>query len=72
MTLQQIYLYLEKKIKENKNFIIFTFYELRVHNNLSSEETLSFLHLVGIKLQNNNYKIYRTGQEYIYEGKKQK
>lgn len=72
MSLQQIDLYLENKLKKNENFIVFTFYELRVKLNLSSEETLNFLHLVSTKLQNNNYKIYRTGQEYIYEGQTNK
>ncbi len=70
MSLQQIDLYLENKLKQNENYIIFTFYELRVKLNLSSEETLNFLHLVSIKLENNNYKIYRTGQKYSYEGQK--
>ena len=72
MKLQQIDLYLESKLKQNKNCIIFTYYELRVKINLSSEETLNFLHLVSTKLQNNDYKIYRTGQEYIYEAQNRK
>lgn len=69
MTLQEIDNYIEKKIKQNKNQIIFTFYELRIKLNLSSEETYNFLHLASIKLENNNYKIYRTGQEYFYKRK---
>lgn len=69
MTLQEIDNYIEKKIKHNKNQIIFTFYELRIKLNLSSEETYNFLHLASIKLENNNYKIYRTGQEYFYKRK---
>ena len=72
MSLQQIDLYLNNKLKENNNYIVFTFYELRVKLNLTSEETLNLLHLVATKLENNNYKIYRTGQNYIYEGKKYK
>ena len=67
MNLQEIDLYLENKIKQNKNCVIFTFYELRVKLNLS--ETYSFLHLVSTKLENNKYKIYRTGQEYFYNKK---
>ncbi len=70
MSLQQIDLYLNDKLKENNNYIVFTFYELRVKLNLTSEEKLNFLHLIATKLENNNYKIYRTGQNYIYEGKK--
>lgn len=72
MSLQQIDMYLENKLKQNKNYIVFTYYELRVRLNLSSEETYNFLHLVSTKLENNNYKIYRTGQEYENEGQKYK
>ena len=69
MNLQEIDIYLENKIKQNKNIVIFTFYELRVKLNLSSEQTYNFLHLASTKLENNNYKIYRTGQEYFYREK---
>ena len=70
MTLQEIDQYLENKLKSNENIIEFTFYELRLKLNLSTEETYNFLHLVSTKLENNNYKIYRTGQEYFYGEKK--
>lgn len=69
MNLQEIDLYVENKLKQNRNCVIFTFYELRVKLNLSSEQMYNFLHLVSIKLENNNYKIYRTGQEYFYREK---
>lgn len=69
LNLQQIDMYLENKLKQNKNCVVFTFYELRVKLDLTSEETYNFLHLVSTKLENNNYKIYRTGQEYFYQGK---
>lgn len=69
MNLQEIDLYLEDKLKQNRNCVIFTFYELRVKLNLSSEQMYNFLHLVSTKLENNNYKIYRTGQEYFYREK---
>lgn len=52
MSLQQIDLYINAKLKENNNYIVFTFYELRVKLNLTSEETLNFLHLVATKLEN--------------------
>lgn len=69
MNLQEIDLYLENKLKQNRNCVIFTFYELRVKLNLSSEQMYNFLHLVSTKLENNNYQIYRTGQEYFYREK---
>ncbi len=37
MSLQQIDLYLNDKLKENNNYIVFTFYELRVKLNLDRE-----------------------------------
>ena len=69
MNLQQIDMYLENKLKQNRNCVVFNFYELRVKLNLTSEATYNFLHLVSTKLENNNYKIYRTGQEYYYRKK---
>ena len=69
MNLQEIDLYLEDKLKQNRNCVIFTFYELRVKLNLSSEQMYNFLHLVSTKLENNNYQIYRTGQECFYREK---
>ena len=63
-------MYLENKLKQNKNCVIFTYYELRVKLDLTSEEAYNFLHLVSTKLKNNNYKIYRTGQEYFYKEKR--
>lgn len=69
LDLQQIDIYLENKLKQNENCVIFTFYELRVKLDLTSEETYNFLHLVSTKLENNNYQIYRTRQEYFYREK---
>lgn len=69
MNLQEIDLYLENKLKKNRECVVFTFYELRVKLNLSSEQMYNFLHLVSTKLENNNYQIYRTGQEYFYREK---
>ena len=72
MDLQQIDLYVENKLKQNKNTVIFTFYELRVKLNLSSEATYNFLHLASEKLEKFGYKVYRPKQEYIYERQKYK
>lgn len=43
---------LNSKIAENENFIRFTFYELRVKNNLSEEDTDEFLRLAMTYLEN--------------------
>lgn len=70
MNLQEIDAYIENKISKNEECIIFTFYELRVRLNLSQNETMTFIHLASIKLENNNYKVYKSNQEYNYNGKK--
>ena len=61
---------LDSKIAENKNFIRFTFYELRVKFNLSEQETERFLELIRIKLLNENYQVYFTGAKFEYKEEK--
>ena len=37
MTKQFVFDYIDKKLEENENYIRYTFYELKVKNNLSEE-----------------------------------
>jgi len=60
---------IEKKIIEDENFIKFTFYELRVKENLSEEDMYGFIAFAKNKLENLNYKTYRTRQKYEYNYK---
>lgn len=69
MTLQQIDEYLENKLKKDRNRVVYTFYEVRIKQNLKAEESLNYIHLVATKLENIGYKVYRTGQDYKYKGK---
>lgn len=57
---------LKEKNKTNTNYIRYTFYELRVKNNLSEKDTDKFLSLIRNKLQNENYKVYFTGTKFNY------
>jgi len=66
MTLDYITDNVNKKISENENIIIYTFFELRVKENLSEAEMYNFLALAKKRLENLNYKTYRTGQQYEY------
>ena len=68
LNLQQIDMYLENKLKQNKNCVIFTFYELRVKLDLTSEETYNFLHLVRTKLVEIQRKL-AIGKNVIVEGR---
>ncbi len=69
MTLEFVDNYINKKILENKNFIKYTFYELRIKCNLSKEEVKQILELSKIYLEQKGYNIYFTGDEYIYQNK---
>lgn len=71
MTLEDIRNSTDKKIIENDKFIKYTFYELRVKENLSEEEMYYFISLVSTRLKNLGYLIYRTGQRYFYDYKEQ-
>lgn len=66
MTLYELDNYLNAKIQNNEDFIDFSFYELRIKNNLSKKESEKFIELSRIKLENNNYKTYGPGDSFIY------
>ncbi|MBR3002687.1 MAG: hypothetical protein IKF38_03885 [Clostridia bacterium] len=62
---------LDKKIAENENFIRFTFYELRIKNNLSKDETEEFLRLAMTFLENNGYEVYVGNARYTFNNANQ-
>ena len=57
---------LDNKMAKNERFIRFTFYELRIKNNLSEEETDEFLRLCMTYLENKNYEVYVGNTRYCY------
>lgn len=61
--------YINKKIEESKdkNFIRYTFYELRVKNNLSESEVEEFLKINKNYFENNGYNVYFTGARFEYK-----
>lgn len=67
MTTQYVEEYLNYKMIQNENEIIYTFYELRVKSNLSQEEIDEFLRLNKIRLENLCYKVYFTGAKFIFQ-----
>lgn len=62
---------LDIKIAENENFIRFTFYELRVKQNLSEDETDEFLRLCMTYLENKGYEVYIGNSRYNYNNASQ-
>ena len=66
MNLQQIDKYVNDKIESNEKLLVFSFFELRVKNDLTEKDTEAVLNLICIKLNNLNYSIYHTGEKYYY------
>ena len=66
MTLEEIDNYIDKKIYNNENMIVFTFYELRVKENLTEDETISFIQLTKTRLENLEYKTFLTGERFLF------
>lgn len=62
---------LDSKMAVNENFIRFTFYELRVKNNLSDEQTDEFLRLCMTFLENKGYEVYIGNARYSYNNANQ-
>lgn len=60
--------YLDKKIKENDKFLKISYYELRVKNNLSNNEIDEFLNFSKSYLENNDYHVYFTNEQYYFNG----
>ena len=68
MTMQFVTEYIDKKVAENSEFIRYTYYELRVKNNLSETDIEEFLDINKDYFENKHYKVYFTGDFYIYNG----
>ena len=62
---------LDGKMAENENFIRFTFYELRVKNNLSEDDTNEFLRLAKTWLENKEYEVYVGNARYTFNNANQ-
>lgn len=67
MNKQDITMLIDNKIKENREKVVFKFYEMKVEKNLTDKELLTTLNLISIRLNNLGYKVYRTGQKYNYK-----
>lgn len=61
--------YINTKLKnsEDENFIKYTFYELRVKNNLSEDDVDNFLKINRDYFENKGYNVYFTGARFTYK-----
>ena len=67
MTMKFITEYIEKKLNESRDYVRYTFYELRVKCNLSADDTEEFLDVNKDYFENKGYKVFFTGDEYTYK-----
>ena len=58
---------LEEKINKDDKILRYSFYELRVKENLTENETDRILELIKNKLEKDNYNIYFTGAKFTYD-----
>lgn len=63
---------IERKEKENKDYIRYSYYELKVKNNLSEKEIDEVLKISRAYLENKGYKVYFTNAEFEYQNAKRK
>lgn len=61
--------YIDKKISESKdiNCIVYTYYELKIKNNLNDDEIQRFLEINKDYFENNGYNVYFTGARFTYK-----
>lgn len=58
------------KENENADYIRYSYYELKVKNNLSEKEINEVLRISRDYFENRNYKVYFTGAKFQYQNKK--
>lgn len=59
---------LEEKLNSNDDFIEISFFEIRIKNNLSKNDSFEFIRLARTKLENLGYDVYLTNSKYKYKG----
>ena len=68
MTTQIVSDYLDEKMEIDEEYIVCTFFDLRVKHNIQEKDVQKFLELAKIKLENLDYKVYFTGAEFLFKG----
>lgn len=69
MTDQFVVNYINNKIEESKDehFIKYTFYELKVKNNLSEDDLERFFRINKDYFENKGYSVFFTGAKFTYK-----
>lgn len=59
--------YLMDKIAQNEDFVVCSFFEIRVKLDISEDQETEFLRFAKIRLENLGYDVYFTGAKYTYQ-----
>ena len=62
----------KEKASKNKNYIKYSYYELKVTANLSEKQIDEVLRVSRDYFENKNYNVYFTNAEFEYNGQKRK
>ena len=62
---------MKEKERQNKNYIEYSYYELKIKANLSEKQIDEVLRVSRNYFENHNYKVYFTGAQYEYKGESQ-
>lgn len=68
MTMEYITEFINKKLKENDEFIRYSFFELSANPALSKEDVSTILEVSKTYFINTGYNVFVTGQSYEYNG----
>ena len=68
MDKDDLYGYVSNKIAECGNYIVFSYYDVRVRHNVSNDELQDFLEDAEEILEEKGYKVYFENEKYTYNG----
>lgn len=64
--------FIKQKEKENENYIRYSYYELKIKNNLTEKEIDEVLRVSRDYFENKEYKVFFTNAEFEYKNAKRK
>lgn len=68
MDKDDLYAYISNKIVESGNYIVFSYYDVRVRHNVSNDELQDFIEDAEEILEEKGYDVYLENENYTYNG----
>jgi hypothetical protein len=64
--------FINQKVEENENYIRYSYYELKVKNNLTEKEIDEVLRISRDYFENKGFRVYFTNAEFEYQNARRK